>query len=285
MAKTDQDRKRERVADGQGAGERAAAENVQENGAMARPGGAGGGQTSATGGQGGTGSRQTGTAGSQSGTGGGPGSAAGGQGEDGASGARKAAEARPVAPRAVGGFWFTDEDVAKQAEREAEGIVYIRQKVDMDEPLMVLQVYNKMVEQKLFETAVGFSYLKELWDYLYSIPFIRKEEILAIPTEQPTLEAGLRQRARRIYGGRGQGAGQRQVTNIDYKVRFRVMLGVSAVLVVIIAAMFAITATSGNATILNYEQQLIDRYSEWEQELSEREAAVVEREKELGLDE
>ena len=271
MAKTDQDRKRERVADGQGAGERAAAENVQENGAMDRPGGAGGGQTSATGGQGGAGGRQTGTAGRQ--------------GEDGASGARKAAEARPVAPRAVGGFWFTDEDVAKQAEREAEGIVYIRQKVDMDEPLMVLQVYNKMVEQKLFETAVGFSYLKELWDYLYSIPFIRKEEILAIPTEQPTLEAGLRQRARRIYGGRGQGAGQRQVTNIDYKVRFRVMLGVSAVLVVIIAAMFAITATSGNATILNYEQQLINRYSEWEQELSEREAAVVEREKELGLDE
>ena len=47
--------------------------------------------------------------------------------------------------------------------------------------------------------------------------------------------------------------------------------------------MFAITATSGTATVLNYEQKLIDRYEGWEQELNEREAAVKEREEELGI--
>lgn len=182
----------------------------------------------------------------------------------------------------VSGFLFTNEEEAKQAEKEAEGITYIRQKVDLDEPLMVLQVYNKMVDQKLFETEVGYSYLKELWDYLNSIPFVRKEDIRPIPTDHPILEAGYRQHARRIYG-RQQASGQKKEINTDYKVRFWVAFAVSIVLLIGIGAMFAITATSGNATILNYEQQLIDRYEGWEQELTEREAVIKEREAELGI--
>jgi hypothetical protein len=182
----------------------------------------------------------------------------------------------------VSGFLFTNEEEAKQAQKEAEGIVYIRQKVDMDEPLMVLQVYNQMVDQKLFETEVGHSYLKELWDYLNSIPFVRKEEIRPIPTDHPILEASLRQNARRIYG-RQQSKQKKQEVNVDYKVWFRVMLAVCIVLVIGMGAMFAITATSGTATVLNYEQKLIDRYEGWEQELNEREAAVKEREEELGI--
>ena len=40
---------------------------------------------------------------------------------------------------------------------------------------------------------------------------------------------------------------------------------------------------SDNATIINYENKIIDRYEHWEQELKEREQAVKEKEKELGI--
>ena len=42
-------------------------------------------------------------------------------------------------------------------------------------------------------------------------------------------------------------------------------------LAVAIIIMFAIAASSSNPTILNYENQIIDKYSDWEKELDERE--------------
>ena len=60
----------------------------------------------------------------------------------------------------VGGFSFENKDEAEQAKKEIEGIRYIKTKTDMNDPEVILQVYNKMIGQKLFETAVGYSYLK-----------------------------------------------------------------------------------------------------------------------------
>ena len=65
----------------------------------------------------------------------------------------------------VGGFSFENKDEAEQAKKEIEGIKYIKAKTDMSDPEVILQVYNKMIGQKLFETAVGYSYLKDLQEY------------------------------------------------------------------------------------------------------------------------
>ena len=43
-------------------------------------------------------------------------------------------------------------------------------------------------------------------------------------------------------------------------------------------------AMSGNnANILNYRNAIVDEYASWEQELTEREKAVREKEQELGI--
>ena len=44
-----------------------------------------------------------------------------------------------------------------------------------------------------------------------------------------------------------------------------------------------VSMTSEHPTIINYESRILDRYSEWDQELSEREQAVKEKEFELGI--
>ena len=61
-----------------------------------------------------------------------------------------------------------------------------------------------------------------------------------------------------------------------------VMLNV--VLVIAVIAMFVITLTSDQPNVLNYERALTNRYASWEQELTEREQAVREKERELKLE-
>ena len=60
--------------------------------------------------------------------------------------------------------------------------------------------------------------------------------------------------------------------------KYKVSLVVNLILAISVVGMFLISATSGHPTILNYEKELINRYSAWEQELTEREAAVREAE-------
>lgn len=177
----------------------------------------------------------------------------------------------------VDGFAFENEAEAAQAAKEAEGVRYIRGKTDMDNPGMVQNIYDKMIEQDLFETVVGISYLRELQEYLKSIPFVEHENLAPIPVQHPVSEE-------RPKNNKGQEVKQRasaktgRAVNADYKKRYLVTSTISVVLAVCVVAMFLITATTNNTTILNYETQLINKYAEWEQELTEREQALRERE-------
>ena len=52
-------------------------------------------------------------------------------------------------------------------------------------------------------------------------------------------------------------------------------------LLVLVIVMFVIATTGSNPTIVNYERTLQNRYAEWEQQLSDREQVIREKEKEL----
>ncbi len=192
---------------------------------------------------------------------------------------------------AIGGFSFENEDEAEQAQKEVEGIKYIKTKTDMDNPKMVLQVYNKMIEQKLFETAVGYSYLKDIQEYLVAIPYINNEEILPIPVTHPRLEESLKkQRQEFIKRERTWAAKAKEKEKKNQKAlknaagkKMQISLWVNFALALCIVAMFILTMTSSSPTILNYQSKIIDKYASWEQELSDREQAIVQKEKELGI--
>ena len=50
--------------------------------------------------------------------------------------------------------------------------------------------------------------------------------------------------------------------------------------------MFLINYMSdNNVNIINYENTLIDKYESWESQLNDREAAIQQKEAELGIDE
>ena len=206
-------------------------------------------------------------------------------------------------PYETGGFAFADEKMLEKAMKEEEGIRYIRNSANMKDPQMVFQIYSQMVRQSLFETPVGYIYLKDLQDYLKGEPSIDNQDIPAIPvaayrsSPAESKEAHSRQsNANSSFKSQAESKESKKkqvktktkvvrktkVQNVDYKPWFRASLSVSIILLLIVIGMFVVTATSGNINIVNYENALIEKYEDWENQLKEREEKIKEKEKSLS---
>lgn len=192
----------------------------------------------------------------------------------------------------AGGFVFRTKKEAELAQREIEGTKYLRQKLDMENPNAVFSIYQNLIEQDLFETPVGYCFLKELRDYLLMIPVISNEEVLAIPIRYPQTEEEEKKqkkeqkkeeqrKERQREKEKAKNKKEQKKEGKNYKGRCQFFMVTSLILLISVVSMMLLAATSDNVNILNYENKLIDKYSSWEQELEEREQAVKEQEQEL----
>ena len=68
------------------------------------------------------------------------------------------------------------------------------------------------------------------------------------------------------------------------KRRLQTSVIINILLTILVLAMFAITLNSKNPNIINYRRQILNEYASWEQELTERERAVKEKESTLGME-
>lgn len=188
----------------------------------------------------------------------------------------------------AGGFVFRTKKEAELAQREIEGTKYLRQKLDMENPNAVFSIYQNLIEQDLFETPVGYCFLKELRDYLLMIPAISNEEVLAIPIRYPQTEEEEKKqkkeqkkeeqrKERQREKEKAKNKKEQKKEGKNYKGRCQFFMVTSLILLISVVSMMLLAATSDNVNILNYENKLIDKYSSWEQELEEREQAVKEQ--------
>ncbi len=192
----------------------------------------------------------------------------------------------------AGGFVFRTKKEAELAQREIEGTKYLRQKLDMENPNAVFSIYQNLIEQDLFETPVGYCFLKELRDYLLMIPAISNEEVLAIPIRYPQTEEEEKKqkkeqkkeeqrKERQREKEKAKNKKEQKKEGKNYKGRCQFFMVTSLILLISVVSMMLLAATSDNVNILNYENKLIDKYSSWEQEIEEREQAVKEQEQAL----
>ncbi len=143
--------------------------------------------------------------------------------------------------------------------------------MDYSRPEKVLAIYDKAITDKVFRTPVGIYYLRDIQRYLKQQPQIREEQIQPIP-----LYFGYESRSREKTHptkNRIQPTPPRKSSALPMSVFLNV------VLVIAICAMFMITLNSSQPNILNYERALTDKYSYWEQELTQREQALREQER------
>ena len=69
------------------------------------------------------------------------------------------------------------------------------------------------------------------------------------------------------------------------KSKFIISILINLLLTIAVGGMFAIAMTNDQPNILNYERALVNKYATWEQELTEKENEIRERERELtGLE-
>lgn len=184
----------------------------------------------------------------------------------------------------VGGFEFATREEMQKAKKELEGIAFVKEQIDMQDPEKVLAVYRRLIDEKVFSTVAGYSYLYGLQQYLLEVPYMKQEEIPAIAVKgEEKKEQENRQNHRSSKQSKGRQDSRRSKTekHTDYRQRFRVSLYINVIVITIILAMFAITATSGNINIINYENKIIEKYVNWEEELKTKEESLREREIEL----
>ena len=151
--------------------------------------------------------------------------------------------------------------------------------MNYDNPESVLKIYTRAIQERIFKTPVGMIYLKQLQQYLLEQESINGEDVLPI-TLFVNFDGELREQSNPTRA-RVQPSKKKEKKSMALPVSIILNVG----LIVLVISMFAITLDSSQPNILNYEKNLINQYAAWEQELTEREQAIRERELELKIGE
>lgn len=177
--------------------------------------------------------------------------------------------------REAEGFTFYTEKDAALAAQEQKKVEYLEERMNYRNPSSVLNIYTRAIRERVFQTPVGILYLKKLQKFLEEQPDIPKEEILPIPLFV-TFDRELRERSNPAKK-RVQPAPPKKSNALPISIVLNIALAAAVI------AMFVIALNTDQVNILNYKNNLVNQYSAWEQELTEREAVVREKELELKL--
>lgn len=168
------------------------------------------------------------------------------------------------------GFSFATKEMADLAAEEEKKVYYVRARLNFSDMPSVLLIYNKMLKGEVFKTPVGMVFLKSIHDRLLKDGSIKPEEVDAVP-------------AGASYNDDGKVSDPfSEEERRSYERKYQVHKIITGVCIVLIIAMFYITMTADNPNILNYETALQNRYSEWEQQLREKENSLREWEQQLN---
>jgi hypothetical protein len=191
----------------------------------------------------------------------------------------------------VEGYCFESEKEAKKAAKELAQVKAINAKLDEDNLQAVKALYLKALQQQVFETQIGFSYLRNLQMHLIEEGAMAQEENPLPVAYSKIMMQEENERIKEEY----QALLQEEQNNAEKQLKqekeltkkagdkckkFMLLSGVLAVMVV---GMFLITLTGKNENILNYKRVITNQYAQWEQDLSQREEAVRQKELELNM--
>lgn len=175
----------------------------------------------------------------------------------------------------VGGYKFATVADAETARMEEKKIDNLEQHLDYRKPQNVLLVYNKAIDNKVFLTPIGLTYLQKMQAEMikWGVP---TDKIRPIP-----LYGTFSNKTENNSSIRKSIAARKP--KIEYKGRFITSLWINIILVLLVAAMFVVSWKSDIPNIVNYRTAILNEYSDWEQQLTEREQAVRDAEKELNM--
>lgn len=175
----------------------------------------------------------------------------------------------------VGGYRFGTIADAETARMEEKKIASLDAHLDYHNPQNVLLVYNKALDNRAFLTPVGMVYLHKMQIQMLQCG-VPREKIRPIPLYTTfSNKTEKNSSIRKSMEARGQ--------RVEFKGRFLTSVCINILLVAALTAIFLLSFWSDVPNIVNYRTAIVNEYSEWEQELSDREKAVREAERALEL--
>ena len=172
----------------------------------------------------------------------------------------------------VSGFKFLTKADADKARIDQKKIEYLESHVKMNTAVNIKTVYLKSMENKIFSTPVGWSYLAELRRNMAKLG--------GDVAELPVID--MKENFTHLDPAPGDYIPKTAAALPARKPKKNNLLLYSAIiniiLLIMIIGMFVIASTNASPTVLNYREEIINEYSQWEMELQEREKALEERE-------
>ena len=176
--------------------------------------------------------------------------------------------------RKIDCFVFEDNDTYEVAHKEKMVIDAIRQKYDVRNKRVALKLYQKILKDHSFTTVIGYSFLEEL--------YCNMEQAKVPVNDLPSLE--MTAKTEKAEKKNGYLPAATRIKEEKWKIRYETQKALNkkckiviAMLVILIVALFVIEYKSQDS-IFTYkqktEQELIDKYETWEEELQERENAL-----------
>lgn len=173
----------------------------------------------------------------------------------------------------VEGYHFATLADAETARQDIKRIKNLENNMDYRKPQNALLLYHRALETRVLQTPIGFAYLLTVQEHLKRCG-VPEDKIKPIPLYMTfTNKTEANSSIRKSIAARQP----------EYKGRFITSVCLNVLMVIVIASMFAISLKSDSPNIINYRRAIVNEYSEWEQELMQREQAVREEERKAGI--
>ncbi|MGN0506874.1 MAG: hypothetical protein ACI4FZ_09940 [Lachnospiraceae bacterium] len=170
------------------------------------------------------------------------------------------------------GHTFEDEKQLLMAKKEAEAIEYLRAKTDFNNGEMLLRLYNRILDKKMMETEVGIDFLVEIRKRIVEIGIMKENQLRDIPE--------LKKRAAKKKAAEKK---SRELLLLEKARRQNTVLKIVCLfLAALVIGMFVILLTGKRSPLaVRYEEEILNKYASWAQELTEKEHAINDRLAEL----
>ena len=171
------------------------------------------------------------------------------------------------------GYTFLTEEDAQKALSEKKRIDFIESKLDYSKPESILLIYKKAIQERVFKTPIGIEYLRKMQGFLLKNSQINSISVDPIPIYF-NFDPGVRETPKpareRIKPA---------VPSNKKKQGYTISVILNFGLIIAIISMFLISFNAEQPNIFNYEKALVNRYASWEQQLTQRELEIKEKEK------
>ena len=172
----------------------------------------------------------------------------------------------------IEGYEFKSRHDYAKALKEYEAVEYIRVNTDLSNKKAVMKLYQSLTEKETFATIVGYSFLERLRKLIIEQNDVAEDAVPMVPVKASEVKV-VKEKA----DGSDHNVRYKSLYEREHKKGTRLTI-VTSFLAVIVVAMFVITYYSPKYNDSTYEEQILDRYSSWKQELEDKELELNERE-------